>query len=199
MFQVLASALRRLLPTSAAALAATAAIAGDATSPLDFTLPANDGAPYALAQHRGQVVLLVNTASECGFTKQYAGLEELWKTYKDRGLVVIAVPANEFGRQEPGTDAEIAAFCSTKFQITFPILAKAVVKGDGITPLYAWLTTKSSKPGKIGWNFVKFLIGRDGQVIDRFSSMTSPSSSSLVTAIEAALAAPAPTATPTAP
>lgn len=169
---------------------APAAVSG----PLDFTLRAIDGTEYPLAQHRGQVVLLVNVASKCGFTKQYAGLQALYAQRKDAGLVVIGVPANEFGGQEPGADAEIAAFCSRTYSVTFPLMSKAVVKGDGITPLYAWLTTRSPFPGAISWNFNKFLIGRDGAVKARFGSKVAPGDPELADAVARELAAPAPAA-----
>ncbi len=166
--------------------------AHDPAGPLDFTLRANDGSPYALAQHRGQVVLLVNVASRCGLTKQYAALQALYEEHAPAGLVVIGIPANDFMGQEPGTDAEIAAFCSTTYGVTFPLMAKASVKGDAIDPLYTWLTISSPFPGPIGWNFAKFLIGRDGTVVARFEPKVTPSDSALVAAVTQALAAPAP-------
>jgi glutathione peroxidase len=159
------------------------------TGPLDFVLRANDGTDYPLAQHKGQVVLLVNVASKCGFTKQYAGLQELYARHKDAGLVVIGVPANDFLWQEPGDDAAIAAFCRTSYGVTFPIMAKTTVKGGDITPLYAWLTAKGPFPGAISWNFNKFLIGRDGQVKARFGSRSAPEDAEMVEAVTAALAA----------
>lgn len=162
------------------------------SGPLDFTLTDIDGKPYPLAQHRGQVVLLVNVASKCGYTKQYAGLQALYAKEKSRGLVVIGVPANDFMWQEPGTDADIKTFCSTKYQVTFPIMAKTVVKGSGITPLYEWLTTTSAFPGAIGWNFNKFLIGRDGTVKARFGSGAAPEDRELLDPLERELAAAAP-------
>ena len=167
-----------------------------ATSPLDFTLIANDGTPHPLSQYRGKVVLLVNTASRCGFTKQYSGLQQLWTTYGERGLVVIGIPSNDFLGQDPGTDAEIREFCTRSFGVTFPLMAKVTVKGKDQVPLYRYLTTESSKPGSIGWNFAKFLVGRDGQVIDRFAPTTGPESKDLIAAIEAALAAPLPASAP---
>lgn len=167
---------------------APAAVSG----PLDFTLRAIDGREYPLAQHRGRVVLLVNVASKCGFTKQYAGLQALYAARRDAGLVVIGIPANDFLWQEPGDDAEIATFCSTTFGVTFPLMAKTSVKGRGLTPLYAWLTEHSAFPGAITWNFNKFLIGRDGQVRARFGSRTAPEDREFQAAIDAALAAPAP-------
>jgi glutathione peroxidase len=172
----------------------TATAADQAASFYDFALTANDGKPYPMSALRGKVVLLVNTASRCGFTKQYAGLQALYAAKSGQGLVVVGVPSNDFMGQEPGNDAEIAQFCSTKFSVTFPIMTKSTVKGDAIIPLYRWLTTASPKPGAISWNFNKYLIGRDGTVIERFGSRTAPDDKELTSAIEAALAQPAPAA-----
>jgi glutathione peroxidase len=160
-------------------------------SPLDFTLTDIDGKPFPLASLKGKVVMLVNVASKCGLTPQYAGLEALYAKNKDKGFVIVGVPANEFGAQEPGTEAEIKQFCSTKYQVTFPMMSKQVVKGAGISPLYSWLTTKSSKPGEIGWNFAKFLVGRDGQLVERFEPTVKPDDAKLVAAVDQALVAPA--------
>lgn len=157
---------------------------------LDFTLRSIDGKDYPLAQHQGKVVLLVNVASNCGFTKQYTGLQALYAKHQAAGLVVIGIPANDFGLQEPGSDAEIATFCSRNFNVAFPMMAKTVVKGGTITPLYAWLTSKSPFPGAISWNFNKFLIGRDGAVKARFGSKVAPEDAELTSAIERELAAP---------
>jgi glutathione peroxidase len=162
-----------------------------AASPLEFTLTANDGTPHPLSQYRGKVVMLVNTASRCGFTKQYSGLQQLWQTYGGQGLVIIGIPSNDFMGQDPGSDGEIRDFCSRSFGVTFPLMSKAIVKGKDQIPLYRYLTAESPKPGGISWNFAKFLIGRDGQVINRFAPTTSPDSKDMVAAIEAALATPA--------
>jgi glutathione peroxidase len=161
------------------------------TSALDFTMTAIDGKPCALSQWRGKVVLLVNVASRCGLTPQYTALQAAYDRYKDRGLVVLGVPANDFGAQEPGTEAEIRQFCTTNYRVTFPLLAKVSVKGASICPLYQYLTTQSPKPGEIGWNFAKFLIGRDGQVVDRFDPQAAPDAPPVVAAIEKALGAAA--------
>jgi glutathione peroxidase len=176
-----------LLLISGAAMAAdqTAAPAG----PLAFQLTDIEGKPYALSQHLGKAVLLVNVASKCGLTPQYDALEKLHQAYKDKGLVVIGIPANNFGGQEPGTEAEIRTFCTNKYHVTFPMMAKVSVKGADICPLYAWLTTKSAKPGEIEWNFAKFLVGRDGQLAARFAPKTTPDSDEVKQAVEAALAA----------
>jgi glutathione peroxidase len=152
-----------------------------------YTLAGIDGKPYPLSRHQGQVVLLVNVASQCGYTKQYAGLQALHSKYKDQGFAVIGVPANDFGAQEPGTNAEIQQFCSATYNVTFPVVGKVHVKGAEICPLYQYLTTKGPKPGDITWNFNKFLIGRDGKVIDRYESKVSPEDAALQQAIEAAL------------
>ena len=154
---------------------------------LDFSLDDIDGKPYALAQHKGQVVLLVNVASACGYTPQYKGLQELYTKYHDKGLTVIGVPANEFGAQEPGSNSEIKQFCSSKFHVTFPMLGKVVVKGEGICPLYQFLTTKGPNPGPISWNFNKYLVDRKGDVIQRFESKVGPEDPKMIEAVEAAL------------
>lgn len=156
----------------------------------DFTLNSIDGQPTSLAQFKGKVVLLVNVASRCGFTPQYAGLEALYDKYKDRGFVVLGFPANNFFWQEPGTNQAIKAFCSTKYHVTFPMFAKVSVKGSDQTPLYQFLTDKRANPstgGGIRWNFTKFLADRNGKVIARFGSGVAPESAELINALEAAL------------
>lgn len=165
---------------------AGAAVGG---SVYDFSAETIADEPQALSDYKGQVLLIVNTASKCGFTKQYAGLQELYEKYKDRGLVVLGFPANNFMGQEPGTNEEIQQFCSARFDITFPMFGKISVKGKDIHPLYAWLTAHPN--GKnVSWNFNKFLIGRDGDLIEHFGSRTAPDSEKLTTAIEAALNRP---------
>ncbi|MEO8812408.1 MAG: glutathione peroxidase [Caulobacteraceae bacterium] len=154
----------------------------------DFTAETLEGAPAPLCGYRGKVLLIVNTASKCGFTPQYAGLEALWRDYKDRGLVVLGFPCNQFGGQEPGDAAEIASFCSLTYNVDFPMMAKIEVNGAGTHPLYVWL--KHEKKGLLGseaikWNFTKFLIGRDGEVIGRFAPNIEPKA--LAASIEAAL------------
>jgi glutathione peroxidase len=133
-----------------------------------------DGKPKKLSEYKGKVLLVVNVASMCGFTPQYAGLEELNKKYKARGLAVLGFPANEFGAQEPGSDADIKQFCRMKYSIGFDLFSKIVVKGAGIHPLYKFLTTRSGHDGEIQWNFEKFLVAKDGSVIARFPSDTAP-------------------------
>ena len=156
----------------------------------EFTLNSIDGQPTPLARFKGKLVLIVNVASRCGFTPQYAGLEALYNKYKDRGLVVLGFPANNFLWQEPGTNEAIKSFCSTKYHVTFPMFAKVSVKGSDTTPLYQFLTDKKANPstgGAIGWNFTKFLADRNGKVIARFASKVAPESADLINAIEAAL------------
>ena len=151
-----------------------------------------DGKDSTLAEHRGKVLLIVNVASKCGFTGQYAGLQKLYERFKEKGLVVLGFPANDFLRQEPGTNDEIKQFCSLEFGVTFPMFAKITVKGEDMHPLYRFLTepaTNPDSPGKISWNFNKFLIGRDGRIAARFGSRTKPLSKDLVAAVEKALKA----------
>jgi len=167
-----------------------------AHSPLAFTLTANDGRPYPLATLSGKVVLLVNTASHCVFTKQYKGLEDLYVHYQDQGLVVVGIPSDDFFGQEPGTNEEIHSFCTATYGITFPLMAKVDVKGDGQVPLYRYLTKESPFPGKITWNFNKFLIGRNGQVVARFGSHITPDDAQVIAAVQTALAVPLASAVP---
>ena len=172
------------------ALLGTTLMAADKTV-FDFTLNSIDGQPTPLSSFKGKVVLLVNVASRCGFTPQYTGLEALYEKYKERGFVIVGVPANNFGGQEPGSNEEIKTFCTAKYHVTFPMMAKVSVKGSDITPLYAFLTDKAANPatgGEIGWNFTKFLIGPDGKVIARFDSKVEPDSKEINSAIEKALA-----------
>jgi len=151
-----------------------------------FSLRTITGEPLGFEDFRGKVLLIVNVASECGFTPQYAGLAELHRKYAPQGLVVLGVPANEFGAQEPGTNEQIREFCTTKFGATFPMSEKIVVKGNGQHPLYQWLTAQK---GDVTWNFNKFLIDNQGRVIERFESKVEPLSQELTQAIEAALGA----------
>jgi glutathione peroxidase len=159
----------------------------------DFTMNTIDGEAIPLSDYKGKVLLIVNVASKCGFTGQYEGLEKLFETYSTNGLVVLGFPANNFLRQEPGTDAEIKSFCRLTYGVSFPMFAKISVKGRDIDPLYAFLTGKESNPdhgGGVSWNFNKFLIGRDGAILDRFGSRTAPENMKLVAAIEEALQSP---------
>ncbi len=154
----------------------------------DFKATTLEGEERTLDDYRGRVVLVVNTASECGFTPQFAGLEELWKTYADRGLVVLGFPCNQFGGQEPRGESEIGDFCQRNYGVTFPMFAKVDVNGPDAHPLFGWLTEAAG--GLMGrgikWNFTKFLVGRDGQVIKRYASTTTPAR--LAGPIEKALA-----------
>ena len=152
----------------------------------EFTLTSIDGKPAPLASYDGKVVLLVNVASRCGFTPQYAGLEALYEKYKDRGLVILGFPANNFGAQEPGTNEEIKTFCTRKYSVTFPMYSKLSVKGADQAPLYAYLT-KDTGPGitgEIKWNFTKFLVDRNGNVVERFEPAVTPDSKEVISAIE---------------
>ena len=165
-------------------------LAANAASIYDFTMQSIDGKPVSLKSYNGKVVLLVNVASKCGFTPQYAGLEALYQKYKDRGLVIVGIPANNFAQQEPGTNEEIKTFCSRKYNVTFPMMAKVSVLGDDKTPLYRYLTDKSADPkfaGDIKWNFTKFLFDRNGKPMARFEPATKPDSPEVEAAIEAAL------------
>lgn len=163
-----------------------------ASSVHEFTLDALNGTPTPLATYKGKVMLIVNVASQCGYTYQYEGLQALYVKYKDQGLVVAGFPANNFGGQEPGTNAEIGAFCKSKFGVTFPMFSKISVAGKDKAPLYQFLTDKTANPktgGEIPWNFTKYLVDRNGKVLARFDSPVEPESKELTGAIEKALAA----------
>lgn len=143
----------------------------------DFTVQAADGSPVDLSRYAGRVLLIANTASRCGFTPQYEGLEALHRRYEERGLSVLGFPCNQFGAQEPGEAAEIANFCSLTYDVTFPVFHKVEVNGEGADPLFRWL--KAEAPGVLGtkaikWNFTKFLVNREGQVVDRYAPTTKP-------------------------
>jgi glutathione peroxidase len=186
--------------------AATAAVASAAigvvtivpghTTPMDteaeniysFKMKDIDGKETGLDKYKGKVLLVVNVASKCGLTPQYEGLEKIYEKYKDKGLVVMGFPANEFGAQEPGTNTEIKQFCTGKYNVTFPMFSKIVVKGDETHPLYKWLLAQTSQHQDIEWNFAKFLVGRDGKVIQRFHPKVTPEDKDLVATLEKALA-----------
>jgi glutathione peroxidase len=153
----------------------------------DFQVRTIDGDTKSLADYRARTLLIVNTASRCGFTPQYASLEALYQRYKDRGFEILAFPANNFMGQEPGTNAEIKEFCSVQYRTTFPLFEKISVKGKDLAPLYAYLTRESGHPGVIKWNFTKFLVGPDGSVIARFGPFTDPLDKSVVEEIESSL------------
>ena len=185
--------LRTLTAACVAAVLAVPALAEDRNSkvsPLSFTLKDIKGNPVELSKYKGKVVLLVNVASQCGLTPQYEGLEALYEKFEKDGFVIIGIPANEFGKQEPGTNEEIEKFCTSKYRVTFPMMSKIVVKGDGIDPLYKHLTSIDTKPapkGEITWNFEKFLVGKDGEVVARFAPRTKPDDAKLVETIETEL------------
>lgn len=161
---------------------AMSAIAADSAH--EFTMNDISGKATPLKSFAGKAVLFVNVASQCGYTPQYKGLEALYRKYKDQGLVIVGVPANNFGSQEPGSNEEIATFCKRTYDVTFPMMAKVEVKGANMTPLYSYLTQKG---GEVKWNFTKFLVGKDGKIVERFEPGVSPEDAQLVTAIEKAL------------
>jgi len=169
-----------------------AAAGPPAKSIYDFQMKDIDGKDVKLDKYKGKVVMVVNTASKCGYTPQYEGLQAIFDKYKDQGLVVLGFPANNFGGQEPGTEAEIKEFCTLKYKVTFPMFAKISVKGEDQHPLYSYLTsaeTNPAFPGEISWNFNKFLIDRNGKIIARFGSKDTPQGEAVTSAIETALKA----------
>ena len=182
--------MRKTLLSLALLFTATLLLAADSKNIYDFTMKSIDGQPVSLKSYKGKVVMLVNVASKCGFTPQYAGLESLYEKYKDRGFVIVGVPANNFAQQEPGTNEEIKTFCSRKYNVTFPMMSKVSVLGDDKTPLYTYLTDKNSDPkfgGDIKWNFTKFLFDRNGNPVARFEPAVTPDSPEVHSAIESAL------------
>jgi glutathione peroxidase len=190
---LLLPALGLLLAVPCAAAAADAPAPKKPASVLDFQVKDIDGKTVDLGKYRGEVLLVVNTASFCGYTPQYKELEAAFEKYKGRGFEVLAFPANEFGHQEPKADPEIKEFCTSKYNVTFPLFSKIVVKGEGIHPLYQYLTGTDTDPkfaGPIGWNFAKFLVNRKGEVVARFKSDDTPDSEKVTKAIEGALAEP---------
>lgn len=181
--------MKRLL-TLLALVAALPALAQSVKSLHDIPLKTIDGKDTSLKAYEGKVVLLVNVASKCGYTPQYKGLEALYQKYKDKGVVVVGVPSNDFGGQEPGTAEEIVEFCQKNFGVSFPLMSKAKVVGTEQHPLFAALTGKESPfPGPVKWNFGKFVIGKDGKLTARYDSKTTPESAELSDAIEKALKA----------
>ena len=164
----------------------TMATQASAASLYDFTLPSLEGKPMPIADFKGKVILMVNVASRCGYTPQYKALESVYEKYKDKGFVILGFPANNFGAQEPGTNEEIKTFCSRTYNVSFPMYSKVSVKGDDETPIYNYLT-KSAKPdiaGDIKWNFTKFLVDRNGNVVHRFEPAVTPDSPEVIAAIE---------------
>lgn len=161
-----------------------------AASVYDYTLTSIDGQSTPLSSFKGKVVMLVNVASHCGYTPQYAGLEALYEKHKAEGFVIIGIPANNFMSQEPGTNAEIKTFCKSKYDVHFPMMAKVSVAGNDIAPLYRYLTSEKQDPqfgGDIKWNFTKFLIGKDGQILKRFEPAVTPDDPAVTSAVSAAL------------
>ena len=185
------ASLAGLLVATPLAVVTAAGPTNKATSVLDFHVKDIEGKDVDLASYKGKVLLIVNTASQCGLTPQYKDLEAIYEKYKGQGLEILAFPANEFGKQEPGTNEQIKEFCSTKYKVSFPLFSKVVVKGKGIDPLFDFLTSESTNPkfaGVIKWNFNKFLVDRKGEVIGRFEPKKDNWSEPVVSAIEKALA-----------
>ena len=179
----------------AATTAKPSVTAETASSPLEFTMKDIDGKDVPLSKYKGKVVLIVNVASKCGLTPQYEQLQQLHEKYKDKGLAILAFPANNFGAQEPGTNTEIKEFCQTKYKVGFDLFSKVSVKGDDTCELYKYLTTRSQdtrQRGDIEWNFAKFLVDREGNLINRFKPKVKPDDAELTKAVEDALAAKKP-------
>jgi len=188
---------RRIVSVLLAAMALVAASLSlsprsHAMSAHDFDFVSIDGAPLPMSQFKGKALLLVNTASNCGYTPQYEGLEALWRKYRERGLVVLAVPSNDFGGQEPGSAQQIKEFCETTFDVDFPMTDKYAVKGKDAHPLYKWLAKEPGAGGPPRWNFFKYLIDADGKLVGTFSNGVEPHAPALVKAIEKALPRAAP-------
>ncbi len=171
-------------------LAGSAFAEDEVPQALNYTVRNIDGDEVKLSDYQGKVVVVVNVASACGLTPQYAGLQALYDKYKDKGLVILGFPCNQFGSQEPGSDADIKEFCTGEYRVTFPMFSKIEVNGDGAADLYKHLTSLDLQPkgaGKVSWNFEKFVIGRDGEVVGRFEPRTAPDNAAFVEAIETAL------------
>ncbi len=164
---------------------------GEHECALDFKVKSIDGDTVDLEDYEGNVVLVVNVASKCGLTPQYAELQKLYETHKEDGLVILGFPCNQFGGQEPGTNADVKAFCSTKYNVSFPMFSKVDVNGEDAAPIYKYLTSKSVEPvgdGKVSWNFEKFLIDREGNLVHRFAPRTAPDNDEFVAAVKEQLA-----------
>jgi glutathione peroxidase len=166
-------------------LAGSVAMAADTAH--EFSLKSIDGEKVSLEKYEGKVLLIVNVASRCGLTPQYEQLQAMHQKYAGKGLVVIGVPCNQFGGQEPGSEADIKQFCSSKYSVTFPMMSKIEVNGKGEDPLYSWLKSQTDKKSDISWNFEKFVVGKDGKVVGRFSPRVKPDAEEVVKAIDAAL------------
>ncbi len=176
-----------LFATAKTSIKETNSMTTSAASIYEFTMNDIDGKSVKLDQFKGKVVLIVNVASKCGYTPQYEGLEKIYKQYKDKGFVVLGFPANNFMGQEPGSEADIKQFCSTKYNVTFPMFSKISVKGDDMHPLYKYLTQAANPAGDVKWNFGKFLIGKDGKILARFDSGAKPEGAEILAAVEGAL------------
>jgi glutathione peroxidase len=181
--------MRTLLALSVVLAVSASALAEDkkekkVPAVLNHKMKGIDGKEIDLSKYQGKVIMFVNVASKCGYTKQYKELQAIYEKYEKEGFVVIGVPANEFGKQEPGTDEEIATFCSTKYKVTFPLTSKVVVKGKGMTPLYETLTKNKQTEGDVKWNFTKFVIGRNGEIVARFEPAVKPDDKKVITVIE---------------
>jgi glutathione peroxidase len=180
-------AMRKLITTIIIALGFSLANVAQAGSVPMFDFTSIEGTPLSLADYRGKAVLVVNTASRCGFTPQYTGLQSLWEKYRDRGLVVLGVPSNDFGAQEPGSESEIKSFCEVNFDIDFPMTAKEVVSGEAAHPFYKWAGEELGALSKPRWNFHKILLDTEGKTVDWFAPTTGPDADNLIAAIEAVL------------
>src|ERR1044072_2247967 len=177
-----------LLPALVAAAIVTPDLSMPPKTIYEFKMKDIDGKDVSLDKFKGKVLLVVNVASKCGNTPQDDGLEKLYTDYKDKGFAILGFPANEFGGQEPGTNAEIKEFCSLTYKVNFPMFSKIVVKGDEINPLYQWLVANADRHEDVEWNFAKFLVGKDGKVIRRFTPKTQPNNPEMLQAIDSALA-----------
>lgn len=193
MLKKVAAAALAVLGLATVATPSAPALAAEGATPIGahaFSFTAIDGKPMPLADYRGKAVLVVNTASFCGFTPQYQQLQALWTTYRDRGLVVIGVPSNDFGQQEPGSTKEIKDFCEVNYRIDFPLTEKVAVTGDAAHPFYRWAGEQLGPLAKPRWNFHKYLIDGEGRLVDWFSSITEPSAVRVTRAVEAVLPRP---------
>ena len=179
--------LRKILVAAALLLWAGPLAAQTMTTAHDFAFTSIEGAPLPLESFRGKAVLVVNTASRCGFTHQYAALQSLWERYRDEGLVVLGVPSNDFGGQEPGSEAEIKQFCEVNFNVDFPLASKGQVKGEAAHPFYRWAADELGEDAGPQWNFHKYLVAPDGRLVDWFATATPPTAKAVTRAIEAHL------------